>query len=142
MKRSTAVVALTLGAMLLSLPALAQVASLTLEWTAPGDDAGIGTAQNYEARFSVTRPDTTSGTAMAAWWAAATVIPNLPAPAVAGTVQSVGVVPVGGFLGGNTYYFVLRARDDAGNWSAFSNVAFRAVPDTLPPRTVVDLRVR
>lgn len=122
--------------------ARAQVASLTLDWTATGDDGNVGTAAAYDLRYSTARPDTTTQATFTTWWNAATVATGLPTPAVAGTAQSVTVTPTGGFLPGTTYYFVFRARDEAGNWSPFSNVAFRAVLDSTSPARVGDLRVR
>jgi hypothetical protein len=123
-------------------PAHSQVASVILDWTAPGDDADIGTATTYEMRWATSRPDTTSQTTFNAWWAAATPVAGLPAPLVAGTAQSVTVAPAGGFTTGRTYYFVLRTADEVPNWSGYSNVAWKFIPDTIPPRAIVDLRVR
>lgn len=123
-------------------PVHSQVASVTLDWTAPGDDGDVGTSATYEMRWSATQPDTLSATSMNAWWAAATTVSGLPSPQVSGTAQSVIVSPPSGFLTGTTYYFVMRARDEAGNLSAYSNVATKLVPDATPPRRIVDLRTR
>ena len=117
----------------------APLPSLTLDWTAPSDNVGV-TA--YDARWATSRPDTTSAPAMTSWWASATPVAGLPAPLVAGTAQSVTVAPAGGFPEGATYYFVTRSRDAAGNWSLFSNVAWRAVVDATPPTPILDLRIR
>lgn len=141
MKRLACCLALLL-ATTFATTAHAQLPSLTVDWTAPGDDGAIGTATLYDMRFSTTRPDTANVTNMATWWSAATVITGLPAPLVSGSAQSTVVTPAGGFKADSTYYFVLRTRDDVGNWSAYSNVAFRPVLDVTPPRTVVDLRLR
>lgn len=135
--------ALTLAlALTLVSQAKAQLPSLTLDWTAPGDDDGIGTATAYDVRYSVSKPDTTSAANMNTWWAGATVVTGLPAPLIVGSPQTTTLSPAGGFTAGNTYYFVLRTRDEVGNWSTYSNVAFRQVLDVTPPRGVVDLRVR
>ena len=123
-------------------PVHAQVASITLDWTATGDDGNVGTAASYDMRYGTTRPDTTSASAKATWWAAATQVAGMPAPAISGTAQSKAVSPVGGFLTGRTYYFVLVATDDAGNVSAWSNVASKFLPDSIPPAPIIDLRVR
>lgn len=136
------VLLLGLGAAVLFLPivpgkAQAQVPSVTLDWTAPGDDGNVGTATTYQMRWSTTRPDTTSATAMDSWWAAATAVTNLPAPQVSGTRQSVTVS--GPFPAGFTYYFVMRAADEVPNWSGYSNIAVRTVADTTPPSRVIDL---
>jgi hypothetical protein len=118
----------------------APLPSITLTWTAPGDDGASGTATAYEARWSSTQPDTTSPAAMTTWWNAATPVPNMPSPQVAGTQQNVTVSPASGFPYGFTYYFVLRTRDEANNWSGNSNVARRPVTDTTGPAPVTDLR--
>jgi hypothetical protein len=122
--------------------ALAQSPSITLDWTAPGDDGNVGTATSYEMRWATTRPDTTSATTFNSWWATATIVTGLPNPQIAGTSQSVTVTPVGGFASGRTYYFVMRTADEVPNWSGYSNVAWKAIIDLVPPAAVTDLRVR
>ena len=54
---------------------------ITLTWTAPGDDAGTGTAGRYDIRYSTSAIDESN-------WASATQIIGEPAPAAAGTSQS------------------------------------------------------
>ena len=119
-----------------------QVASITLDWVAPGDDGNVGTATSYDMRWSTTRPDTTSAASKTSWWNAATQVAGMPAPLVSGSAQSKVVSPAGGFTTGNTYYFVIVATDDSGNVSGWSNVAWRFIPDATPPAPIVDLRVR
>lgn len=98
--------------------------SVTLVWTAPGDDGNIGTAGHYELRYSQS-PITDAN------WGQATPVSGLPAPQVAGTRQS---VTVNGLNETTTYYFALRTQDDAGNWSPLSNVlVWDWVYDTAPP---------
>jgi hypothetical protein len=116
-------------ALLLLAPAVAHAQeagtdSLTLHWTATGDDGAVGTAALYDLRMS--------GSAItAANWDAAAAVDGLPAPAASGTAQS---VVVRGLTPGATYYFALRARDDAGNWSEVSNVVrWDGVLDETPP---------
>lgn len=121
-------------------PAHSQVASIALSWTAPGDDGNVGTASRYDLRWSITRPDTTSTAAKDAWWAAATAVAGVPTPLIAGSAQSVVVSPAGGFTTGRTYYFVIRSADEVPNWSAWSNVAVKGIPDTTPPAPIIDLR--
>jgi hypothetical protein len=121
-------------------PVHAQVASITLDWTAPGDDGVIGTASSYQVRWSATKPDTTTTAAMNAWWSAAASVATLPAPAIAGTAQSVAVP--GPFTTGQTYYFVILACDEVPNCATYSNVASKFLPDTVPPSRIVDLRTR
>lgn len=122
------------------MPAHSQVQSIVLNWTAPGDDGAIGTATSYDLRWSASKPDTTNAAAMAAWWAGATKVAPLPSPATAGSGEAVTVTPSTPFLTGTTYYFVIRATDDAGNVGGYSNVASKFSPDITPPRAIIDLR--
>lgn len=116
-------------ALLLLAPALvhAQGAvpdSVTLHWTAVGDDSLSGTAAAYDLRMAAA-PITESS------WSAATALSGLPAPLASGAAQQ---VTVRGLSAGATYYFALRVRDDAGNWSGVSNVVrWDGVLDTSPP---------
>lgn len=113
-----------------------QAAAVTLQWTAPSDDA-TGVVK-YDLRYSTTVPDTTSAATKDAWWVAATPVANMPAPAAPGTTQSVIVTG----LNVGTYYAVIRAKDGAGNWNAWSNVALKVVADVTPPTRIVDLIAR
>lgn len=91
---------------------------VTVGWTAPGDDGSVGTATSYDLRVS-TAPIT------AANFSAATPVSGMPAPAPAGTSQS---VLVSGLSQGVTYYFVLVAVDEVGNRSGLSNQATTIAP--------------
>ena len=86
--------------------------SITLEWTAPGDDGNTGTARSYNLRYS-TAPITGNN------FNNATPVTNLPSPSPAGTRQSFSI---GGLLSGTTYYFALKTTDEFGNVSPLSNV--------------------
>ncbi len=109
----------------------ADLHSLTLTWTAPGDDGVMGTAASYDIRYS------TSEISEATWDSAAPVA-GVPAPAASGTPQS---IVVGGLTMGTTYYFAIKTSDEVPNTSLLSNVAegLTAVPDTFPPAAVTDL---
>jgi hypothetical protein len=96
--------------------------SVALTWTAVGDDSLTGTATLYDLRMSGA-PITLST------WGSATAIDGLPAPRASGTTQQ---VVVRGLTGGTAYYFALRVRDDAGNWSGLSNVVRWDGLDTSP----------
>jgi hypothetical protein len=85
---------------------------VTLSWTAPGDDGDIGVASRYELRYSLL-PITAAN--FHGGWA----VPNMPAPAAAGTRQS---VTVSNLIPNAVYYFAMRTADERGNWSALSNV--------------------
>jgi fibronectin type III domain protein/IPT/TIG domain-containing protein len=106
--------------------------SVTLTWTAPGDDGATGTATSYDIRYVV------DGTIDAANFATADVVANIPAPAVAGSAETVIVTPL---ATGVPHTFALIATDDAGNPSPLSTIA-SATPgeqDTDPPDQVLDL---
>jgi hypothetical protein len=120
----------------------AQVASIRLTWTAPGDDSLSGTATSYDVRYSSARPDTASATAKASWWASASQASGEPAPLAPGSLQSFDVAPTGGFLTGRVYWFVIRTTDDAGNQSGWSNVASKSLPDSIAPAPILDLRAQ
>lgn len=132
---------LALLLLLLAAPAFAQSDRVRLTWTAPGDDGTIGTATLYEMRYSQTAPDTANTAAFMLWFSNAIAVPGLPAPSVAGTAESFVFTPGTPFAPG-TYYFCLRARDDAGNVSSLSNIAPWQVGDVLPPSRVSSLRAQ
>lgn len=113
-------------------PAAAQTeqdsTSVTLQWTAPGDDGTIGRASSYDLRYS----EAPVGSDTTAWWAAAASAGPLPRPLPPGTRES---LTVSGLEPGKTYYFIIRAADEVPNWSGFSNVAVRQ-PGSVPTPTV------
>lgn len=112
----------------------ATTTSLTLGWTAPGDDATSGTASSYELRYG-TAPLTEAN------FAAASLVSGLPAPGAAGTAQSKVVT---GLAAGTTYHFALKTSDEVPNRSPLSNVAAGATTlpgDTTAPSVVGDFRV-
>ncbi|MDW7682086.1 MAG: hypothetical protein SCK70_16100, partial [bacterium] len=88
--------------------------SITLSWTAVGDDGNTGTASAYDVRYS-TNP-ITDNTA----FNNATQASGAPAPSVAGTPET---FVVGGLSQSTTYHFALKVIDDASNVSDLSNSA-------------------
>jgi hypothetical protein len=103
-----------------------------LVWTAPGDDGNTGTAARYDIRYSM---DPLSD----AVWPSASQAVGEPVPAAAGSADTFVVT---GLDQSTTYYFALKAADEAGNWSAKSNIASAptpARPDDTPPAAVADL---
>ncbi len=116
------------AAALLLAPALAHGQagpdSVTLAWTAPGDDGTIGTASAYDLRMSLSPID-------AGNFGAATAITGLAVPRASGTRET---FKVRGLTRGTVYYFAIRTQDDAGNWSGLSNLLrWDWVLDTSPP---------
>jgi hypothetical protein len=83
-----------------------------LTWTAPGDDGGVGRAEEYEIAYA-----TDSMTVLE--WEEANRIPGL----VPGPARGTDSYVVSGLLPGTGYVFALRTRDEAGNWSPISNLA-------------------
>jgi hypothetical protein len=110
-------------------PAVTQAAgagadTLALQWTAPGDDGTTGRVDHYEVRMSTT-PITDAN------WSSAVVIDGAPSPLASGQHQS---LVVRGLSRDTTYFFAVKAVDDASNVSPLSNVVgWDWVYDTAPP---------
>ena len=87
--------------------------SITLSWTAPGDDSNDGTAAAYDLRY------TTAGamTADEAFNAAARA-QGVTVPQAAGTAETFTII---GLMPGTTYFFAIKTADAAGNISGLSN---------------------
>ncbi|MBU0700485.1 hypothetical protein KKE26_04210, partial [bacterium] len=87
--------------------------SITLTWTASGDDGYTGTATGYDlkiATFTITEAN----------WDSAARIQGIANPKLSGGTES---FIVSNLSSGVTYYFALKAQDDAGLKSVISNVA-------------------
>lgn len=85
--------------------------SLTLTWTAVGDDGATGTASQYDLRFS-----TDQSTA----WDQMTQAKGEPAPHGVGDAES---FTVKGLAPNTAYHFMVNVADEAPNWSGVSNAA-------------------
>ena len=85
--------------------------TVTLKWTAPGDNDTIGTAAEYDLRFS--KKEIT-------WqnWDSASLVSGEPAPKPRGTTDSMVVT---GLMVDSTYYFAIKTRSKANTWSWLSN---------------------
>ncbi len=83
-----------------------------LTWFAPGDDNWTGQAVEYDLRIA------TSAITSDLLFNAATRVLGVPPPRPANSPES---FVVGGLLPNTLYYFALKTKDDAGNWSALSN---------------------
>jgi hypothetical protein len=108
--------------------------SVSLSWTAPGDDSLSGNASQYDLRYSTSAITSTT-------FASATRFMPTPTPATSGTRQSVIVT---GLLPNTTYYFAIKTGDEVPNWSGISNVISRttlAAPDTTRPAQVATVTV-
>jgi hypothetical protein len=83
----------------------------TLEWTSPGEDDTVGTAELYDARYSTSEVTSEN-------WDAALPVDAEPEPSPAGSTDTLLVT---GLLENSTYYFGLKTRNHAGFWSSLSN---------------------
>ena len=107
--------------------------SVTLSWTAPGDDCQEGTASQYDIRYSLLS-DTTSN-----WWDTAwEAVDSLDSPKAPWELES---LTVGALAPDTVYYFALKTADEVPNWSGLSNVTVAGVFDSVPPAAVGDLSV-
>ena len=100
--------------------------TVSLRWTAPGDDGSSGRATTYDARY------TSSGPLTDATFASAIRI-TTSAPGTSGTAEA---VTVAGLSPGTRYWFALKTADEVPNWSTLSNVVdavTASTPDTTPP---------
>jgi hypothetical protein len=111
--------------------------SVTLVWTAPGDDGTAGRATRYDLRYS---RYAISGSDTLGWWNAATIV-NMTGkvPSASGTLES---AVVSGLTAGVQYYAVIRTADEVPNWSGYSNIASFVATDKTPPMHVADLIAR
>lgn len=88
--------------------------SVTLSWTAPGEDFNEGTAWRYEIRYS-----TNQGEIQA--WSGGQTVANVPAPDTAGTRQTATAT---GLSEDSVYYFAIKTQDNSENWSDVSNIVW------------------
>lgn len=106
--------------------------SMDLTWTAPGDDGAVGTATNYDIRYSTT--NITSGN-----WSSAVQVTGEPVPSVAETSQSMTVF---GLSEGTKYYFAIKTSDEVPNTSDISNVPHATtatIADVTAPASITNL---
>jgi hypothetical protein len=124
-----------------------QSGSVTIHWTAPGDDAQTGTAKAYEFRFKrgssfrvITKnPDGTcvddfsTGELIGAVANAATPYGAIPLPLPSGTRQE---ITIQGLPTTGTIYIAMKAVDEAGNWACVSDsYMLDWTTETLPTPT-------
>ncbi len=88
----------------------ATTASLTVTWSATGDDGLVGQATSYDLRRS-------GATITDLNFAAATPVSGVPAPGISGTAESLVVT---GLTASTTYHFAIRVIDESGNASVTS----------------------
>ena len=98
---------------------------VSVTWTATGDDGGVGTATDYELRYSLSPIDSSS-------FASGVRVAGVAAPQPAGTREEASIR---GLQALTTYYVALIAHDEFGNPSPLSNVI--TVRTTAPPVATV-----
>lgn len=86
--------------------------SITLSWTATGDDGNIGTASIYDIRYSTSSIDESN-------WNGSTQCDGEPIPKAAGQYEN---FTTGNLSPNTTYYFAIKTADEVPNWSELSNV--------------------
>lgn len=90
----------------------ATVSSITLEWTAPGDNLELGTASSYEIRYSTSQITDTN-------WKDVTPVSTIPTPQEAGNSETFNVT---GLDEDTLYYFAIKTSDEIPNTSPLSNI--------------------
>ncbi len=88
--------------------------SVTITWTAPGDDGTAGTAKSYDVRYANTPISDNVE------FAAAVQATGEPTPRIAGTTETFAIPELSR---ARIYYFSVRAVDEAGNTGQPSNEA-------------------
>jgi hypothetical protein len=86
--------------------------SISLTWTAPGDDKKLGTATAYDIRyalFSITDKN----------WDDAIQVKEEPKPKLPGSLES---LTISNLSPNTTYYFAIKTSDEVPNWSSLSKV--------------------
>ena len=93
--------------------------SITLNWTAPGDDGNEGQATEYDIRYSTSAISDVN-------WNLASQVESESDPQLAGSAEQFAVPR----LNPNTlYFFAIKTRDDDSNWSIMSNIDSLATED-------------
>jgi hypothetical protein len=108
--------------------------SVTLSWTAPGDDGNTGTATEYDIRYSTTMITDSNW-----WWAVQCT--GEPTPKTAGETETFTIT---GLTPATTYYFALKTADEIPNWSPISNspigtTTLIEIMDLISPAQVTNL---
>ncbi len=100
-----------------------------LTWTAPGDDAGVGQAVEFDVRRS------TSPIEQEFFCLQTQVSQGVPAPGSAGTAHH---LVISGLNAGLTHYFAIKTKDESGNWSEMSSVASVTTGSAIATAIVVE----
>lgn len=105
--------------------------AIGLVWTVPGDDGDVGTASQYDIRYS-TEVITEDN------WNSALPVGGLPTPRGPGVLQSMRVY---GLTASSDYHFAMKTMDEVPNVSALSNVVLGTTrAEGEAPAEVADLQ--
>ncbi|MEK7216166.1 MAG: fibronectin type III domain-containing protein, partial [Chloroflexota bacterium] len=107
--------------------------SMTLNWTATGDDGDSGTASAYDLRLAIYPILSTTS------FNAATKITGLPTPLPAGNAES---FILSGLQSDSTYYVCIRAVDETGNIGPLSLSISANTLDITPPARISNLALQ
>jgi subtilisin family serine protease len=103
----------------------AGASSMTLKFTATGDDGSVGTATAYQLRYS-DQPITDQAS-----WDAAKTVRGLPTPAAPGNVEHL-TVPIQPDDQPKPYFFALRVADNLGNVSGTASTSATSIAAAVP----------
>jgi hypothetical protein len=104
--------------------------SITLTWTATGDELWYGTATGYELKYSKSGPITNAS------WDSSITFPQSWAPLPSGSLE---IHIVSGLESGTQYWFAIKAYDEVLNNSTISNTVSASTVDITPPAAITDL---
>ncbi len=106
----------------------------SLEWTAPGNDGKVGTANKYFVKYSekLIKPSN---------WSAAKPYGDIKAPARAGRLEAVTLT---GLKASTTFYVGIVSKDKKNNASPLSNVVTFTTeqPDNVAPSIVTGIKAK
>ncbi len=104
--------------------------TITLQWTAVGDDSVLGRANSYDIRYSTAVISDST-------WGSATNVTGEPTPQQSGLLEHYIVT---GLEPGTKYYFAIKVADRVSNISELSNVASSTTSlDTTAPAATTTL---
>jgi hypothetical protein len=107
--------------------------SITLAWTAPGDDGNSGSASGYIVKYSTLGPINDAN------WASAMSYGQSWTPLSSGNIETYIVT---GLNQGTKYWFAIKAFDEVPNTGGISNSPDNTTMisiDTTPPDAIIDL---
>jgi hypothetical protein len=102
----------------------------TVSWTGVGDDGNFGTPAQYEFRWCMK----SAVDSLNLYWASCRIIPNPPAPVIAGTPINFNLTSWLGTLPANiSITIAMKTADEVPNWSGVSNRVDVMTRDTVAP---------